>query len=226
MILYVDYEHPSTYRHEFNDPLMAARARITHRLHDLTGQPCLLLRYPFVTPDLIARHDISAVFISGNGAKPDAYDPDDLQGLRTVVQSMDVPTFGFCGGMQFIATAFGVELERMGRVPAGVDDPHPEYEPGWVTELSYEPVRLVADHPVVAGLPTKPVFRHAHAWQIARVPNGFVRLAETDRCPIQLIAHTDAPIAGSQFHPEYWTDEAPDGRTLLEGFCRWVGLLR
>jgi len=216
MILYVDYEHPSTYSEDFANPLMAARARITYRLQDLTGQPCLLLRYRDVTPDVVARYGIGAVFISGNGAETDAYDPTELDGLRAVVASTTVPVFGFCGGMQFIGQVFGSELRRMGRTG---DDRSP-----WVTERGYHPVQLIDPHPLTATLGDAPTFRHFHAWELSQVPDGFVCLAQTEQCRIQLIAHRSAPIAGSQFHPEYWTDDAPEGRVLLENFCRWVGL--
>jgi gamma-glutamyl-gamma-aminobutyrate hydrolase PuuD len=33
------------------------------------------------------------------------------------------------------------------------------------------------------------------------------------------------PIVGTQFHPEYWTDEHPAGKILIENFCRWAGLI-
>ena len=97
----------------------------------------------------------------------------------------------------------------MGRLPDGAADPHPDYEPGWITELGYEPVRLVGDHPLHDGLGATPVFRHAHSYHLPTLPDGFVRLAETDPCPIQLAAHEERPLAGAQFHPEYWTTDNP-----------------
>ena len=45
MILYVDYEHPSTYLQPKREWLLAARARISYRLQDLIGQRCILQRY-------------------------------------------------------------------------------------------------------------------------------------------------------------------------------------
>ena len=224
MILYVDNEHASTYDRPGTEWLLAARARITYRLGDLTGDVCLLARYQDVTPELVAEHDIRAVFISGHGAPAEAYDESEREGLRRIVRDGDLPVFGFCGGLQFIASALGVEPVRMGRLPDGVDDPHPDYQPGWITELGYEPVTLVGDHPLHEGLGSAPVFRHAHALHLPELPDGFIRLAETEPCPIQLAAHADRPLAGAQFHPEYWTDDAPAGQRLIENFCRWAGV--
>ena len=32
-------------------------------------------------------------------------------------------------------------------------------------------------------------------------------------------------MVGTQFHPEYWTDEHPMGEQLIANFMRWVGLI-
>ena len=164
------------------------------------------------------------MFISGHGAPPEAYDEREREGLREIIRRGDLPVFGFCGGLQFIADALGVAPIRMGRVPDGAADPHPDYEPGWITELGYEQVRLVGDHPLHDGLGATPVFRHAHSYHLPTLPDGFVRLAETDPCPIQLAAHEERPLAGAQFHPEYWTTDNPDGERLIRNFLRWAGV--
>lgn len=224
MILYVDNEHASVYERPKMSWLAAARLRITYRLQDLTGDICLVQRYPDVNPELIERLGIRAVFISGHGAPPELYDETERAGLRAIVSDGRIPVFGFCGGLQFIAETLGTEIRRIGRIPDGVEDPAPTYEPGWLKEVGYEPVRVVADHPLVAGLGDAPVFRHAHTWELADAPDGFDVLAETDLTRVQLAAHRDLPLAGSQFHPEYWTDEAQAGRVLIENFCRWAGV--
>lgn len=225
MIVYVDNEHASVYEREGTEWLLAARARITYRLHDLVGDDCMLQRYQHVDPAFVRRHRVRAIFISGHGAPPEAYDEHDREGLRAIVREGTTPVFGFCGGLQFIAETLGVEVTRIGRIPDGTADPAPSYQPGWMKEVGYRPVRLVGDHPLHRDLGPEPVFRHAHTWELSALPSGFARLAETDVTPIQLAAHHEAPLAGSQFHPEYWTDDAPAGRTLIANWCRLVGLI-
>jgi len=224
MILYVDYEHASTYTKPGTDWLLAARARISYRLQDLTGHRCLLQRYPDVDVDLIRELGIAAMFISGNGADPDVYDDGELGGLREIVRSGATPVFGFCGGFQFMGEALGAPLERVGLLAEGEFDPHPDYQPGWRTELGYAPVVLVGEHPLHSGLGVEPAFRHAHALELTALPEGFTNLARTDVTELQLMAHEELPLVGTQFHPEYWTDEHPAGRQLIENFCRWVDL--
>jgi GMP synthase (glutamine-hydrolysing) len=193
-------------------------------LQDVTGQRCLLQRYTDVDAGIVGELDVTAVFISGNGAAVDMYDERDLEGLRAIIRSGTTPVFGFCGGFQLLGTTLGAPLERIGRLDDGEEDPHPNYEPGWRKELGYEPVELLVDHPLLAGLGERPVFRHAHTSELKEAPDGFVNLARTGVTELQYLAHESLPLAGTQFHPEYWTTEHPAGRRLIANFCDWAGI--
>ncbi|MDX2380695.1 MAG: gamma-glutamyl-gamma-aminobutyrate hydrolase family protein [Acidimicrobiia bacterium] len=226
MILYVDYEHRSTYRKAHGEWLYASRTRVAYKLQDLIGQRCLLQRYPDVGPAMVRDIGITAVFISGNGADREAYDPAELAGLTQIIRGGETPVFGFCGGFQLMGLALGAPLERIGQFDQGEIDRHPDYQPGWRTELGYEPVELVGAHPLNARLGDQPVFRHAHSWELKELPDDFINLARTEVTEHQLMVHTELPLAGSQFHPEYWTREHPAGARLIENFCGWAGVRR
>lgn len=229
MILFVDNEHVSGYEASYGQMVLAARTRISYRLQDMTGQICLLQRYHDVSPELIERFDIRAMFISGNGTDSDRYDPELQEGLRSIIRDGAVPIFGFCGGHQLIAETLGVPIERIGELAEGEDDPNPEYAPGWRTEMGYRPVNLAVgsrDHPLLVGLGEKPVMRHAHSWELKSLPSGFVNLAGTDTTPIQIMVHEQRMLVGTQFHPEYWTDEHPAGERLIRNFCSMAGVSR
>jgi len=131
MILYVDYEHASSYAKPNTDWLLAARTRISYMLQDVSGHRCLLQRYTDVDAGIIDELGIAAVFISGNGAAVELYDPADLDGLAEIIRSVRTPVFGFCGGLQFMGTTLGAQLDRIGRLDDDEIDPHPTYEPGW-----------------------------------------------------------------------------------------------
>jgi GMP synthase-like glutamine amidotransferase len=225
VILYVDYEHASTYAQPHGDRLLAARTRISYMLQDVSGHRCLLQRYTDVGAGIVDELGIGAVFISGNAADPSRYDAADLSGLCEIVRSGRTPVLGFCGGMQFLGQQFGASLERIGRLADDETDPHPNYEPGWRKELGYLPVELIGDHELLAGIEREPVVRHAHTQELKSLPTGFVNLARTDVTELQYLVHESLPLAGTQFHPEYWTDEHPAGRRIIENFCRWAGIL-
>ncbi len=97
---------------------------------------------------------------------------------------------------------------------------------GRVVEFGYHPIDIGAEwagHALVEGLGDT-VVRHAHGFHVPDLPVGFVRLASTRATPNQLAVHETRRIVGTQFHPEYWTDEHPAGRVLIANFLRWSGV--
>ena len=87
-------------------------------------------------------------------------------------------------------------------------------------------MNITKSHPLLDGLGEQPIVRHAHSWEMKSIPEGFTNYASTEVTPIQLLIHNELPIMGTQFHPEYYTDEHPAGRVLIENFCRMVGILK
>lgn len=225
MILFVDAEHEQGFDKPWGEALLAGRTRITYRLEDITGDTCLLQRYTRVSPDLVDENHIRAMFISGSGTEPDVYDPVQQEGLRNVVREAKIPIFGFCGGLQLMAETLGADLGQVGQLEEGEEDPDPEFMPGWRTETGYRPVEPLAEHPVLTGLSPSPVFRHFHGLELKTLPTNFSNYARTETTENQLAIHDTLPLAGTQFHPEYYTHEHPDGRLLIENFCRWSGII-
>lgn len=206
MIIYVDMD-----RHDPpSEQIGAARTRITYRLEDLAQQTCLLIRYSRVSPELIANVNASAIFLSGNRGSPADYDPAELIGFNKVVQSTEVPIFAFCGGMQAVAVALDAPVEEL-------------TGEGRMAEFGYWPVTVTSPHPVFDGL-TEPVMRHAHRYHVPAVPAGFTVHASTPMTPVQTMINDERRIVATQFHPEYWTEEFPAGRRMIENFLGWISL--
>ncbi|BAN01631.1 type 1 glutamine amidotransferase [Ilumatobacter coccineus] len=227
MIVFVDYEHAEGHASSWGEKMLAARARITYRLEDLSGDNCMLVRYDHVTPELLDRLDARAVFISGNGTDPSRYDPASLEPLAEIVRSGRRPIFGFCGGFQFLADALGAEVSPL---DVAADSPDAErlrpFPDGRLGEIGYGPVELLADHPLLAGLDAEPIMRHAHYLEVKQPPAGFDLLASTSITKVQMAVNEQRRIVGTQFHPEYWTDEHPDGEQLIRNFLTWADLTR
>ncbi len=225
MLVFVDYEHADGYESEWGQRIQAARAWITYRLEDLSARHCMLVRYHRVTPELLAKLDAKAIFISGNGTDPARYDPESLAPLYSIVRDSGLPVFGFCGGFQVVAGAFGADVVPLdlGPDPVETEIVRP-FTAGRFGELGYHPVEILDEHPLLAGTGPAPVFRHAHGLHVPVPPDGFRTLARTDATPVQMMVDDERRMCGTQFHPEYWTDEHPAGRTLIENFLRWAGL--
>jgi len=85
-------------------------------------------------------------------------------------------------------------------------------------------VRVLQPDPLFEGLGEKLVLFESHYWEVKEPPPGFKVLASTDECRIQAIKHEKHLIYGTQFHPEQYTEEQADGRTLIANFFRLAGI--
>ncbi|KAA3659142.1 MAG: hypothetical protein DWQ04_23150 [Chloroflexi bacterium] len=225
MIVFVDNEHEQGYAASFGEMILAARTRIKYRLEDITGQPCLIVRYTHITTELLQQYDVQAIFVSGSGTDSDLYSSAEQANFHKVILEKAWPMFAFCGGFQVMAEAFGAPLAPIGPLPPDTPDPHPNFAPGRQKEMGYFPVNITKSHPLLEGLGEQPIMRHAHSWEMKAIPKEFTNYASTDITPVQLLIHDGLPIMGTQFHPEYYTDEHPAGRVLIENFCKMVGLI-
>lgn len=205
MIAFIDIEHADNLSAASGERLLAARARLTYMLEDVSGEPCMLVRYDKLSVELIEQVGIRALFLSGNAAPMRLYDQEVLDRFFAVLRDAGLPIFGFCGGMQFVALAFGAEVVTLGD-----------------KEVGQLPIEVIAEHPVLVGVGPDDVFRHAHGLHIPMAPDGFTVHARTEMTPIQMFANDDRRIVATQFHPEYFTDEAPAGRVMIENFLAWI----
>ncbi len=55
----------------------------------------------------------------------------------------------------------------------------------------------------------------SHRFEISKLPNVLVPLAESKNCKYEIIQYEKKSIFGTQFHPEM----SPDGNDLIEKFC-------
>jgi len=227
VICYVDIEHEKVLHDEGKRIWhLGRRADIKLRLEELSGEPCLLQRYSRITRQRLAEWGIRALVISGNSTDWVEYEDADLAEMLHVIRAAELPILGLCGGGQLVAMAHGVALGPIRRLREGESDPNPDYSPGYFKEWGYRPVRVVRPDPLFDGLGKQPVFWQSHYWEMKEVPPGFELLASTDECRIQAIRQADKPVYGTQFHPERYNDEYPDGRKFMVNFFRIAGIIR
>ena len=224
MIVYVDFEDERLRDQDRAkwEKSLADRLEAKYRFEEISGEPCLIVRYPRVSPALLRELNARAVLVSGNVTNWKKFAEADLAGLRAIFREAAWPTLGFCGGCQFLALTYGAEIAPMGPLRPGDSVPAPElaYSPGMRQERGFLPVRALEPHPLVEGLERSPVMFQAHAWEIKAPPAGFRVLAGSDLCSVQAIAHESAPLFGTQFHPELYDGAHPDGRRVLENFFK------
>jgi GMP synthase-like glutamine amidotransferase len=197
---FVITEHPS-----FLDPERTRRyGEIRRLLSGLAGRPVAAVHYLEVRS-----LGPGPIVLSGSSAPWATHDPESLDRLGEAVLAADAPVLGICGGMQLLARFAGGRISTM--VPA-------ERE-----ERGYAPVEVIDADGLLAGLSEPPTVFHDHRDEVTVLPDGFRVLARTEACAIQAIAAPERSWWGTQFHPERFDDEHPDGERVLRNYFSLAG---
>lgn len=229
MIVYIDMEHDSMRaRPRMWEKSLATRLRDKFRLEEISGQPCLIVRYKQVSPALLDELDVRAVVVSACYTDFEHYSEESLIGLTAIYKDASRPMLGICAGYQLMAEHHGASIGPIGALPPGAEDSHAGsfgHVPGALQERGYTPVSLRESHPLFTGLGRRRIFFQSHYWEVKERPAGFEVLADSDLCAIQAIAHKERPLYGVQFHPEEYDEAHPGGRKVLENFFRLAGII-
>jgi GMP synthase (glutamine-hydrolysing) len=193
---------------------------------ELSGEPCLLVRYKDFRPALLKDLQPKAIVMSGFGRSFETFDRRDLVGVNDAVKRAEVPVLGICGSHQLNAMLFSrnirkvvrFEDEPMRKLRPGEPDLRPDYHPGYFMETGMHAIRVVHPDPLFARLGSEFVCLEAHYCEVKALPKGFLLLASTDECRVQAYRHPTRPLYGVQFHPEGYTSEYPDGKRFLANF--------
>lgn len=144
--------------------------------------------------------------------------------LLSLIRNTGIPTIGFCGGHQLIARAYGSQEALMRPLAPGEEDTRPAYHPGFFKEWCFMPVKIIKADPLFQGFPEHAVVREFHAFEVKELPSEFDLLASSDGCRIQAIRHKSKIMYGTQFHPEHFDAEHPDGEKIVANFFTIAGL--
>jgi GMP synthase (glutamine-hydrolysing) len=151
-----------------------------------------------------------ATVLSGSYDAWAAHDPAALERLSASLREREGPVLGICAGMQRLVVAAGGEIGPAAG-PAGP---------------AFETVDVIEGDGLLDGLGERITVWQDHSDEVRVLPAGFRVLARSPGCEVEAFAAGDRPWWGTQFHPEAWTDEARDGRAVLEGFLRLAGIPR
>src|SRR5947208_2074809 len=115
------------------------------------------------------------------------------------VFDLNIPILGICYGMQLGAQILGGQVK-----------PAPSREYGRAK------LKVIANDPLVKGLPSDTTVWMSHGDQVHELPADFVALATTPSCPYAAARHKTRPFYGVQFHPE--VTHTPRGEVLFQNF--------
>jgi len=146
------------------------------------------------------------VILSGG---PESVIAETTPRVPDAVFELGVPVLGICYGMQAMAVQLGGEVET-----------------GHEREFGYARVRVrghsrllrdIEDETTADGAALLDVWM-SHGDRVARLPDGFRPIAETDNAPLAGMADDDRGFYGVQFHPE--VTHTRQGGRILERFVR------
>jgi len=144
----------------------------------------------------IREYDPKGIILSGG---PSSVYDTDAPHSDPAIFDLGIPIFGICYGMQLMTKQLGGKVERSekreyGRAMMELDD--------------------VED--VFSGFDGRTEVWMSHGDRIDAMPDGFMRIAHTEHCPVAAMKDSDRRFYGVQFHPE--VVHTPRGEEMLGNF--------
>ena len=197
-ILHVLSEHAGGLTEERLSAYEVDRARIA----ELAG--CAVESVPY---EEAGRLDGDAVVLSGSSDPWAAHDGAALDRHLAAVRAYAGPVLGICAGMQNLVRALGGTIGPSGTPTHG-----------------FGPVDVVDSNGLLVHCCASFEVRKRHDDEVKQLPPAFTLLATSTTCRVEAIAARDRPWWGTQFHPEAWDDDHPDGRLVLQRFLELAGV--
>lgn len=139
--------------------------------------------------------------------------PSEYKDEITLIQKSEIPILGICAGHELIGLSFGASLDRMR------DGENSTSEEGFVNIF-------IKEHPLFRELKNPSTMYMFHGDELNSLPACFVKIASSEKCSISGISHKEKSIYGVQFHPEKYTLNYPDGKTVIKNFINLIRTLR
>jgi len=151
---------------------------------------------PDISIDELKRLNPKGIILSGG---PSSVYDEGAPKCDPKIFDLGVPILGICYGMQIGAQVLGGQVK-----------------PAKAREYGRAKLKVVADDPLVRGLPQETTVWMSHGDQVHDLPDSFIPLATTPTCPFAAARHKSRPFYGVQFHPE--VTHTPRGEQLFQNF--------
>lgn len=155
-----------------------------------------------VEVDILAKHDITAIILSGGPSSVyEEGSPHVSPCVWKLIKERNIPVLGICYGMQELAHVFG------GEVSPGLKH---EYGKAMVTRVEG------CDSQIFAGLPEEFQMWMSHGDKLSKIPDGFKAVGASGNSEYVAIENLEKRQWGLQFHPE--VTHSPLGKDILKNF--------
>jgi GMP synthase (glutamine-hydrolysing) len=148
----------------------------------------------------IAKDNIDGLVLSGGAPRVGV--ESELGNCSEYLEKADFPVLGICAGHQFMARFFGGDAK-----------------PSKIPEFGKIELTLLKENDVIfEGVAKKSIVWVSHNDEVAKLPDDFELLAESENCKIQAMKHKNKPFYGLQFHPE--VEHTEYGEQIFKNFVK------
>lgn len=168
------------------------------------GVYCEVRSYKTTIEEIKKINPVGIIFTGG----PNSVYLENSPQISREVFELGIPVLGICYGSQLMAHVLGGEVKTADSREYGK------------TITRYTTSSVLFD-----SLPEQGVSWMSHTDYIAKLPDDFVAVAETDNCPVAAMENKKNKLFGIQFHPE--VNHSENGLKMLHNFlfkaCGCVG---
>lgn len=223
LVVFIDTQHPDVIREEMGKPSghPAKTRALQEKFSELSGARCALLHYAQIGRGDFGKGHVKALVI---GPRKRGLGKARDEELFALIRETRIPTIGVSTAQTLIAQAYGGKTGMMRDLRPGEVDAKPDFQPGKFKIWGPNQVRLLKPDPLFEGIPETAVFYEYHALEIKELPAEFDSLATSDECKYQAIRHRDKILYGTQFRPELYDQQYPEGEIVVRNFFKLAGL--
>ncbi|WP_455645199.1 GMP synthase subunit A [Methanosphaera sp.] len=118
---------------------------------------------------------------------------------KEFITNMNIPILGICLGHQAIADVFKGEIKS-----------------AEIESYAQIDINIIKECDLFEGVGESLKVWASHKDEVVTLPENFEIIANSDKCDIEAMKHSDKPIYGIQFHPE--VQHTPRGGEIFENF--------
>lgn len=130
---------------------------------------------------------------------PSSIYTEDAPKCTEDIFNLNIPILGICYGMQYMAYTLGGQVKRADK-----------------REYGQMSVNLDLNSKLFNGLNDKNICLMSHTDYVDSVPEGFMKIANTDTCKIAAMQDEEKGFYGVQFHPE--VNHTDKGNIIIRNF--------
>lgn len=160
------------------------------------GVYCEIIPYTYTLEQIKEKKPSAVIFTGG----PNSVYAENTPKVDAKIFELGIPVLGICYGHQFMSQTLG------GKVKSAEDS----------SEYGKTSIALQTNCVLFKGLEENNICWMSHADYVDEVPEGFIAVGTTEKCPVAAMINDERKLYGVQFHPE--VEHTPFGKKMISNF--------